>query len=191
VPAGNLEADPGVRTEMHIFVASKAPWFEITDDLPRFSAYPPGMNAPVLPDREPLDPPGKPRGSCLCGKVTFTVEGDPLRCVFCHCRRCQLAKSAPFAANMMLRASGLRFTRGADLVVEYKLPDAKFFKNAFCRECGSTVPRIDPSRDVAIVALASLDDDPGYRPTSHIFVTSMAPWDVITDSLPQYAEYPP
>jgi hypothetical protein len=33
---GALDDDPGVRPEVHIFVASKAPWFTITDDLPQF-----------------------------------------------------------------------------------------------------------------------------------------------------------
>jgi hypothetical protein len=53
------------------------------------------------------------------------------------------------------------------------------------------MPRIDPSRDLAIVPMGSLDDDPGVRASGHIFVGSMAAWDAITDSLPQYAEYPP
>jgi hypothetical protein len=35
---GTLDDDPGVRASAHVFVASKAPWFEIEDDLPCFSA---------------------------------------------------------------------------------------------------------------------------------------------------------
>jgi hypothetical protein len=34
---GTLDGDPGVRPSAHIFVGSKAPWFEITDGLPQFS----------------------------------------------------------------------------------------------------------------------------------------------------------
>jgi len=34
VPAGSLDDDPGAREELHIFVGSKAPWYEIADDLP-------------------------------------------------------------------------------------------------------------------------------------------------------------
>ena len=48
VPAGTLDDDPGVRPAAHIFVASKAPWVEITDDLPQFDEYPPGFG----PDAE-------------------------------------------------------------------------------------------------------------------------------------------
>ena len=37
-----LDDDPGVRPVAHLFVASKAPWFEITDDLPQYPEYAPG-----------------------------------------------------------------------------------------------------------------------------------------------------
>lgn len=42
VPAGPLDDDPGVRPQAHIYVGSKAPWFEITDGLPRFEEMPSG-----------------------------------------------------------------------------------------------------------------------------------------------------
>lgn len=37
---GTLEDDPGVRPTMHLHVAFKAPWHEITDDLPRWAELP-------------------------------------------------------------------------------------------------------------------------------------------------------
>jgi len=46
VPAGSLDDDPGARAELHIFVGSKAPWYEIADDLPQHEAYPPGPYPP-------------------------------------------------------------------------------------------------------------------------------------------------
>ncbi|HLI80877.1 MAG TPA: GFA family protein [Candidatus Binataceae bacterium] len=36
-----LDDDPDVRPSFHVFVGSKAPWFEITDGLPQFDAFPP------------------------------------------------------------------------------------------------------------------------------------------------------
>ena len=35
IPVGCLDSDPGISPSGHIFVGSKAPWFEITDDLPQ------------------------------------------------------------------------------------------------------------------------------------------------------------
>ncbi len=39
VAMGSLVDAPTIRPTGHIFVGSKAPWFEITDDLPQFEEY--------------------------------------------------------------------------------------------------------------------------------------------------------
>jgi hypothetical protein len=39
VAMGSLRDVPSIRPSEHIFVGSKAPWFEITDDLPQFDEY--------------------------------------------------------------------------------------------------------------------------------------------------------
>jgi hypothetical protein len=39
VALGSLVDAPSVRPTAHIFVGSKAPWFEITDDLPQFERH--------------------------------------------------------------------------------------------------------------------------------------------------------
>jgi len=189
-PAGNFIDDPGLRPQAHIFVGSKAPWYDIADALPRFDTWPTGFDAPLLPDRPPLDPPGAPRGSCLCGGVTYVVEGKPLRAMNCHCGRCRAARSAAHASNLFTNADGVRFTRGADLLASYKIPDAKYFMQVFCHVCGSPAPRIDHSRDLAVVPMGGLDDDPGMRPQAHIFVGSKALWFDIADALPQHQAAP-
>jgi hypothetical protein len=39
VALGSLVDAPSIRPTEHIFVGSKAPWFEITDDLPQFEGH--------------------------------------------------------------------------------------------------------------------------------------------------------
>ena len=39
VALGSLGDAPSIRPTHHIFVGSKAPWFEITDDLPQFEEH--------------------------------------------------------------------------------------------------------------------------------------------------------
>ncbi len=41
ITLGTVDGDPGVRPKGNIFVASKAPWYEITDTLPKYDEYPP------------------------------------------------------------------------------------------------------------------------------------------------------
>jgi hypothetical protein len=192
VPAGPFDDDPGVRPVAHIFVGSKAPWFELAGALPRFDAFPPGFDGSALPDLPPRDRPSAGvRGSCLCGGVGWVAEGAPTRCMHCHCARCRKARGAAHASNLFMPAAGVRFTRGEDLLASYKVPDARFFTQVFCRVCGSPTPRVDPGRGVAILPMGSLDDDPPMRPEGHIFVGSMAPWYAIADALPRHEEYPP
>lgn len=191
-PAGNFLDDPGARPLAHIFVASKPPWVEIRDTLPRFDAYPEGFSAPALPPRPPLDPPGKPRGSCLCGAVAFVLEAPAATARHCHCGRCRRQRSATHATNVLTRADGVRVTRGADRLASYKLPEARYFMHVFCAECGSSLPRIDRERDLAVIPIGAFDDDPGIRPREHIFVASRAAWFPLPDDgLPRHDAGPP
>ena len=191
LPLGNALDDPGVRPQLHIFVASKAPWYEIGDALPRFDAFPPGVDAAVLPDRPHVHAGDAVHGSCLCGAVAFEYTGMPILCRHCHCGRCRRGRSAAHATNLGVRLAQLRFTRGEELVTLYELPEAKFFAQAFCSRCGGKLPRVDARRDLAVIPLGALDDDPGVRPGEHIFVASKAPWFEISDALPRHAEYAP
>ncbi len=191
VPAGNLEGDPGIRPVAHIFVGSKAPWYEITDTLPQHAANPPefgggmGIHRPHVEQRS-----GIADGSCLCGDVAYEL-GNPIRMYHCHCWRCRRARSSAHATNLFTKLEDFQFTRGQELVTEYKVPDAKFFAVAFCSNCGGGVPRISRERGLASVPAGSLDTDPGIRPQAHIYVASKAPWFEITGDIAQYAEMPP
>src|SRR5690606_17438544 len=131
-PAGNLEGDPGVRPQSHIFVGAKAPWYTITDSLPQHEGYPPelgggsGLERPQVEARD-----GVVQGSCLCGGVAYELR-SPLRMYNCHCTRCRRARSAAHTTNLFVRAEDFAFTRGQELVAEYKVPEAQRFTVAFC-----------------------------------------------------------
>ena len=189
VPAGAFDDDPGVRPISHIFVGSKAPWHEIRDPLPQFDTYPPGVETPALDDL-PRDPPiGAASGSCLCGGVRFELTAAPALSHCCHCSRCRKASGTAHNSVAATSADGVRILQGADLAVRYKLPEAQFFAQSFCRVCGGKLPRIDHDRGFAILPLGAFDSDPGIRPMAHIYVASKAPWFEIHGDLPQYAEH--
>ena len=190
-PAGNLDGDPGIRPQGHMFVGSKAGWYTITDSLPQHAAMPPeygggiGVARPTVAQRE-----GVADGSCLCGEVAYEVRA-PIRMYHCHCSRCRRARSAAHTTNMFANLADFRFTRGEQLVAEFKVPEALRFGIAFCTRCGGKVARVSRERGVVGVPVGALDTDPGMRPQANIFVASKAPWFAITDSLPQFAEMPP
>jgi hypothetical protein len=114
-----------------------------------------------------------------------------MRLFYCHCSRCRLGRSAAHCANVFYKAEGFRWIRGADQVQDFALPGAQYFGTAFCRRCGSGVPRVSVERNLVSVPAGSLDSDPGMAPDAHIYVASKAPWFEITDDLPRFAEMPP
>jgi hypothetical protein len=191
-PAGDLDGDFGPVPAHHMFVGSKAPWYEITDDLPRYAEYAPEAGLPAVGrPPPPRATPGWTGGSCACGQVAFEYEGPPLRMLNCHCSRCRKGRSAAHTTNLFVPLDRFRYTRGEQLVQDFPLPGARFFGVAFCTACGSDVARKSLPRNAAVIPAGSLDDDPGMRASAHIFVGSKAPWFTITDRLPRFEEMPP
>jgi hypothetical protein len=76
---------------------------------------------------------------------------------------------------------------GGDRIRAYR-SSAKVTRT-FCNTCGATLQWITDDRPDALdIAIGTLDDDPGIRPSLHIFTASKAPWFEITDGLPQRGE---
>ena len=46
IALGTVDGDPGLKPESHIFVGSKAQWYDIQDDLPQFEERPPHRRNP-------------------------------------------------------------------------------------------------------------------------------------------------
>jgi hypothetical protein len=126
-------------------------------------------------------------GSCLCGGIRYEVEGPLGKVVNCHCSMCRKATGAAFRTRAAVPASAFRFLAGEELVSRY--PSSRDELRTFCRVCGATLATYFRERPEEIgLPLGTLDEDPGVRPSAHIFVASKAPWFEITDGLPRFAE---
>jgi len=181
VPAGNLVADPGLRPS-HRRAGEQAPGWLTVEELPSLEAV--SQHDVSVGERPGRGPGG---GSCLCGQVRWRSEDTPIGMVNCHCMRCRRARGAAHATNLFVPRAGFQWDSGESEVSFYKLPEAERFGQAFCRCCGSPVPRVAPGADRVNVPAGPLDGDPGTGPQLHIHVASAAPWHRITDTLAQYA----
>ena len=52
ITLGTVDEDPGLRPEYHMYVSDKAPWYEISDDLPQFDLRSPDTKPPATPADE-------------------------------------------------------------------------------------------------------------------------------------------
>ncbi len=191
LPVGNFDSDPDIRPEAHWFVRSTPSWHTITDKLPRFETFPPGFPPAQALDELRDKNTATIHGSCQCNVVAFESSDPAMICRHCHCTRCRKARSAAHASNLVVPIGGFRFLRGEKNLAAWKVPDAQFFTQVFCRTCGSPMPRVDTARGFVVIPMGALDADPGVRPDNHIFVGSKAPWFSITDTLPQFDRQQP
>ena len=127
------------------------------------------------------------KGSCLCGGIRYEVTGPLGLVVHCHCSMCRKATGAAFRSRAAVPASAFRWLAGEALVSKYESSPGE--TRTFCRVCGATLPTFFRDHPEQIgLPLGTLDDDPGVRPSAHVFVASKAPWFEIEDALPQFAE---
>ena len=101
---------------------------------------------------------------------------------------CRKVHGAAFGSFMHVDANGFEWLSGAELITAYQAPHQD--DRCFCSICGSNMPMIEDDDNVIIPA-GTLDTDPGIVPLMHIFTGSKAAWHEITDSLPQFMEFPP
>ncbi|MGH7543921.1 MAG: GFA family protein [Gemmatimonadota bacterium] len=125
-------------------------------------------------------------GGCLCGAVRYEVIGPFLRAGHCHCSRCRRHSGAAVLTQGRVRREDFRLLTGEESLRVYRPAEGAAVK-AFCVRCGSSLfGGTWPEGPEVSIRLGSVDGDPGIRPQVHTFVDSRAPWDEITDDLPQY-----
>lgn len=129
------------------------------------------------------------KGSCLCGAVTFEIEGDFDRFFLCHCSRCRKDTGSAHAANLFSSSAKLKWLSGEDRVKNFQLPETRHSKS-FCVECGSALPRIKEDGKLLVVPAGCLDSDFSIKPYAHIFTGSKANWDNDLEKIRQFNQLP-
>jgi hypothetical protein len=104
------------------------------------------------------------KGSCFCGTVQFTVEGEPAAMGYCHCESCRSWSAGPVNAFSLWKPEAVRVTKGADKVGAFsKTPKST---RKWCSACGGHVFTEHPLWgviDVYAASIPSLDFKPGLH----------------------------
>ncbi len=127
-------------------------------------------------------------GSCLCGAVKYRVADEFDYALICHCSQCRRATGSAFKPFGGIRKEKLALTSGDGAILRY---GGEAAHDVHCGKCGSLLWSWFRDSPYLHVTYGSLTDAPTLKPTAHIYVGSKAPWDSISDNLPQYTELPP
>lgn len=124
---------------------------------------------------------------CLCGGITFRIDGELAPIQICHCSQCRRAQGAAFAANIPVEASAVHFDSGTELMSAFEATPGK--QRVFCRRCGSPLYSARDSLPGVLRLRAGLINEPlATRPGFHAHVASKANWYDILDDLPQHPQ---
>lgn len=123
-------------------------------------------------------------GACLCGVVSFRVDGPMREVVFCHCGQCRRQSGLYYASTNAAEAD--LTVEGAQDITWYRSSETA--RRGFCRHCGSALFwKYDGSDHISIQA-GSLDQPSRLTPGYHIFCADKGDFYGIDDGLPQYAK---
>jgi hypothetical protein len=124
-------------------------------------------------------------GSCLCGRVSFRIEGELEPIQVCHCQQCRKAQGGPLVTVIPVAAPAFTFVNGEELLRSYESSPGK--QRLFCSECGSPVLSRRQSLSGVVRVRAGLINEPlPVRPAWHAHTESKCNWWPIEDGLPQY-----
>ena len=126
-------------------------------------------------------------GSCLCGDIAWTVDGEFTMLVNCHCSICRKVHGSGYGAFIACPADGLRWVSGAEKIRTYQSSESG--QRPFCPRCGSGVAAV--AGKLAYMPAGNLEGDIRRSLDSHIFVAHKACWFDVPDDAPQFDEFPP
>ena len=121
------------------------------------------------------------RGSCLCGGVRFTVDGELPPGDACHCVACRKSSGHYFASTDVPREA-LSFD--ADTTLRWYASSEKV-RRGFCGECGASLFWDAVGSAKIAIALGAFDGSTGSALHMHIFVAEKGDYYAIADGLPQ------
>lgn len=130
-------------------------------------------------------------GGCHCGKVRYSVGGQPELTFFCHCSDCQKTSGSPFSVELMLADTSIELD-GDVVTYTVKGDSGGDVHRHHCARCGSGIYlKCDSDPGYVFLKAGTLDDANSVSPEMHIFTSSKQPWVKIDDGLPEFERMPP
>ena len=112
-------------------------------------------------------------GSCLCGKVKYKIEGEPLRVAQCHCDDCRKATGSAFATNIFVKEENLTLLEGATKSFEHVADSGIAMVKEFCDSCGSQLFGHGAGRPgVKTIKIGSIENIGSIKPEAEVFTSS-------------------
>jgi hypothetical protein len=120
-------------------------------------------------------------GGCLCGKVRYSANAEPLFAGLCHCSDCQKFSGSAFAAVFAVPQPAVSVT-GTLKTFTKNGDSGKATHRQFCPECGSPImDEADLMPGAVMIYVGTLDDPSQVNPGMQIYCASAQPWALVAE----------
>jgi len=115
-------------------------------------------------------------GGCLCGRVRYTLSGEPVFSGLCHCRNCQRYTGSAFETVVAYPAASVS-VQGELKTYNDTGDSGQPVYRRFCPNCGSgVIAEAAMLPGMTLVLTGTLDDPATYVPAMEIYCSSAQPW---------------
>jgi hypothetical protein len=129
-------------------------------------------------------------GGCLCGKVRYSAEAEPIFIGVCHCTNCQKSSGTAFNTVVALPKPTVTIS-GTVSTYEGRGDTGNASYKRFCPECGSPVAvEAAVMPDVVMIPVGTLDDPSTAQPVMQIYCDSAQPWALLEGGIQRFPKMP-
>ena len=121
------------------------------------------------------------KGSCLCGAVSFEVDGELPGPDACHCSKCRKTSGHYWVSTDVPRSA--LTVQGGDNVTWFR--SSEKVRRGFCSTCGSSLFWDPIYKDKIGIAMGAFESPTNTKLAIHIFVADKGDYYDIADGLPQ------
>ncbi len=133
----------------------------------------------------------KVTGGCLCGKVRYSADVEPVFAGVCHCRNCQKESGGAFAIVIGVPQSALA-VQGQVKTYADRGDSGKAMYRRFCPDCGSTLmDEAEAMPGITMIQVGTLDDASWVKPGVQIYCDSAQPWLQLAGDMARFPKMPP
>ena len=124
-------------------------------------------------------------GHCLCGRVSFRADGEPLWVAHCHCESYRRTTASPMTTYAGFRPTAVVWQ--GDVPTAYN--SSPGVTRHFCGKCGTPLSfESERFPDEVHLFVANLNDPNTLAPQCHVFTEERISWMHLSDGLPEYSK---
>lgn len=106
-------------------------------------------------------------GTCMCGQLSATCEGEPVRISVCHCLDCQKRSGSSFAAQARFRMEAVKLS-GESRTWSRAGDEGGVATFHFCPTCGSNVYYVAQAEPELVAVAIGGFADPSFPQPDYV-----------------------